>query len=52
MTRILTFVLFVFITLNTFSKPKDTKDYLRVVLKNLENVVYKSGIPRKHPLLS
>lgn len=38
MTKKLTFVMFVFITLNTFSKPKDTKDYLRVVLKSLDKV--------------
>lgn len=38
MTRELTFVLFVLITLNACSQPKGTKDYLRIVLNNLDKV--------------
>ena len=38
MTRKLTFALFVLIILNACSKPKDTKDYLKIVLNKLDKV--------------
>jgi len=38
MTNKLTFVLFVLITLNAYSKPKDTKNYLKIVLNKLDKV--------------
>jgi len=38
MTKKITFVFFLLIMLNACSKPKGTKDYLRIVLNNLENV--------------
>ncbi|HJV77600.1 MAG TPA: hypothetical protein VJ602_04395, partial [Paludibacter sp.] len=38
MTKKITFALFVLITLNAYSQSKNTKDYLRIVLNNLEKV--------------
>lgn len=38
MTKKITFALFVLITLNAYSQPKNTKDYLKKVLNNLEKV--------------